>query len=187
MAVGKLRPLSLVAGGLLALGLVAWAAEKAASPPPLRPQGITSGSPSGDPPNTPIGMAKGIFPGRVTWIRDTNATPWDGKSGYWWQDTTGINQDAVDRMTSLSLEALTGATSDAEAWDRVFKYYNSTHGRGNVGYASNEVVAIKINLNNAYEHYETNNLSEASKQTVLALLRQLVNQGRCSPNQHRRL
>jgi hypothetical protein len=171
----KLQPLCLVAGGLLVLGLVAWAAEKAATPAISQPKALTYGSPSGDPPNSPMGVAKGIYPGRVTWIRDTNATPWDGKAGYWWQDTTGINQDAVDRMTSLSLEALTGATSDAEAWDRVFKYYNSNHGRGNVGYASNEVIAIKINLNNAVEHYETNSLSEASKQAVLALLRQLVN------------
>lgn len=163
------------AGGLLILG-AAWAVERAHTPALPHPLGLTYGTPSGDPPNTPVGVAKGIFPGRVTWIRDTNATPWDGTSGYWWQDSTGINQAAVDRMTSLSLQALTGAASDAEAWGKVFQYYNSTHGRGNVGYASNEVIAIKINLNNAYEHFETNNLSEASKQTVLALLRQLVNQ-----------
>jgi hypothetical protein len=69
------RSLTLIAGGLLVLGLVARAAEKSANPPPLRPQGITYGSPSGDLPNSPIGAAKGIFPGRVTWMRDTNATP----------------------------------------------------------------------------------------------------------------
>ena len=171
----KFRSLALVAGGLLVLGLVAWAAERTASPPPLKPQGITYGSPSGDPPNSPIGLAKGIFPGRVTWMRDTNATPWNGTTGYWWQDTTGINQAAVDRMISLSLRALTGAASDAEAWRMVFTFYNSSHGRGDAGYAPNELIALKINLNNNYPgNSGTNNYADASKQTVLALLRQLV-------------
>jgi hypothetical protein len=172
----KWRPLVFAAGALIALGLVGWAAESSINQVPARPQTLAYASPSGDPPNTPIGLARGIFPGRVTWMRDTNATPWDGYSGYWWQDTNGINQAAVDRMTSMSLRALTGAASDAEAWDKVFQYYNSSHGRGNVGYATNELIAIKINLNNNYPgNLGINNFADASKQTVLSLLRQLIN------------
>ena len=172
----RFGPVFCVAGGLLVLGLVAWAAEKAANPLPPQPQGITYGSPSGDPPNSPIGLPKGIFAGRVTWMRDTNATPWDGSAGYWWQDATGIDQAAVDRMISMSLRALTGSVSDTEAWDKVFRFYNSNHNRGNVGYAPNELIALKINLNNNYPGATgTNNYADASKQTVLSLLRQLVN------------
>jgi hypothetical protein len=173
----QFRPGFVVAGGMLVLGLVAWAAEKAADPPQPRPKALTYGSPSGDPPNSPMGLAKGIFPGRVTWMRDTNATPWDGYTGYWWQDTTGINQVAVDRMISMSLRGLTGATSDAEAWEKVFQFYNSSHNRGTAGYVAGELIALKINLNNnSPGNSGTNNYAEASKQTVLSLLRQLVHQ-----------
>jgi hypothetical protein len=169
----RFRRLLLAGSALMALGFFAWAAEKSFSPNSPRPLQVTLGTPSGDPPNSPIGIARGIFPGRVAWTRDTNATPWDGKNGYWWQDTNGINQAAVDRMVSMSLHALTGSTNDADAWDQTFKYYNSTHGRGRLGYAPNEEIAIKINLNNSWYN---GNLPDASQQTVLALLRQLVNQ-----------
>ena len=68
-----------------------------------------------DPANSPMGMAKGIFPGRVVWTRDPAATPWHGDitNGHWWETGTGVNQAAVDRMMSRSLQALTGTTSDA--------------------------------------------------------------------------
>jgi Bacterial Ig domain/Domain of unknown function (DUF362)/Concanavalin A-like lectin/glucanases superfamily len=183
----RFRPAMLAASALVVLGLVAWAAERSPKGPLPQPRGVTLGSPSGDAPNSPMGVAKGLFPGRVTWIRDTNATPWDGQTGFWWQDTTGINQAAVDRMMSRSLRALTGATSDTEAWNRIFKFYNANHGRGNVGYATNDLIAIKINLNNDYDFQWTgssewpfrdngsNNMADASAQTVRGLLGQLVN------------
>ncbi|MCX7826397.1 MAG: Ig domain-containing protein, partial [Verrucomicrobiae bacterium] len=63
-----------------------------------------------DPPNAPIGTAKGIFPGRMTWVRDINSTPWRG-TGDWWADDTGINQTAVDRTASRALRGLSGAVS----------------------------------------------------------------------------
>ena len=128
-----------------------------------------------DPPNRPIGVAKGIFPGRVVWIRDTNATPWTGTTGNWWADGTGINQAAVDRMLSRSLRTLAGATTDAEAWDKIFRYFNSTHGRGDVGYRPGEIVAIKINCNNSSSYTDVDNQADASPQAIIALLRQLVN------------
>ncbi len=39
-----------------------------------------------DPPNTPLGVARGIFPGRVVWVRDPSAVHWSGdeKKGHWW-------------------------------------------------------------------------------------------------------
>jgi hypothetical protein len=157
------------------LVLNTWSAEALFGAGQPQPSQVTLGTPSGDPANSPMGTARGIFPGRVTWIRDTNATPWDGMNGYWWQDATGVNQAAVDRMISASLRVLTGTTNDTAAWDQTFKYYNSQHGHGSIGYAPGEKIAIKINLNNSLSASDGNK-ADASKQTVLAILRQLVNQ-----------
>jgi hypothetical protein len=130
-----------------------------------------------DPPTMPMGEAKGIFPGRVVWIRDTNATPWDGNTNaaHWWK--VGVNQAEVDKMTSKSLRALTGAKTDSAAWDKLFHYFNSTHGRGDVGYKTGEVIALKPNCNNAYAGYgDDDDQIDASPQAILSMLRQLVNQ-----------
>ena len=38
-------------------------------------------------PNTPIGVAKGVQPGRVVWVHDPDATDWNGPGdGHWWDD-----------------------------------------------------------------------------------------------------
>jgi hypothetical protein len=125
--------------------------------------------------NCPIGVGKGIFPGRVVWCRDTTATPWDGVTGHWWEDNS-TKQEVVDEMMSKNICALTGASNDKEAWEKIFSYYNTTHKRDEKGYQPEELIAIKINCNNAYEGYiDSDNQIDASKQTVLALIRQLVN------------
>ncbi|MCX6143065.1 MAG: DUF362 domain-containing protein [Ignavibacteriales bacterium] len=129
-----------------------------------------------DAPNQPMGIGKGIFPGRVVWMRDTSATRWDADTinGHWWDDLS-TDQKKVDRMISQSLWALTGADNDTLAWLRIFRHYNQQHGRGNRGYESNEKIAIKINCNNAYAGYrDSDNQIDASKQTILSLLRQLI-------------
>ncbi|MGE5612041.1 MAG: DUF362 domain-containing protein [Bacillota bacterium] len=123
--------------------------------------------------NTPIGIARGIYPGRVSWVYDPSATPWDGATGHWWDDA-GTNQNAVDRMMSRSLRALTGAATDAAAWKALFRYYNRTHGRGKTGYLRGEKIALKINLNNNTSYDDADNQLDASPQAVLAMIRQLV-------------
>ena len=125
--------------------------------------------------NSPIGVGKGIFPGRVVWVRDTTATPYDGITGHWWDDNS-TKQDVVDTMISKCICNLSGTTDDKKAWDKIFSFYNTTHNRGNKGYQPGEMIAIKINCNNAYEGYiDSDNQIDASKQTVLGLIRQLVN------------
>jgi hypothetical protein len=123
--------------------------------------------------NTPIGVARGIYPGRVSWVYDPAATSWDGATGHWWDDNA-TNQDAVDRMMSRSLRALTGASTDAAAWKALFRYYNRTHGRGKTGYRTGERIALKINLNNNTSYDDTDNQLDASPQAVLSMVRQLV-------------
>jgi hypothetical protein len=96
--------------------------------------------------NAPLGQGKGIFPGRVVWVRDPAATTWDGTTGFWWEDTNS-HQAVIDRMVSRSLQALTGKKSDKQAWDDLFTHFNQTHGFGTVGYKPGETVAIKLNCN----------------------------------------
>lgn len=126
-------------------------------------------------PNSPVGVGKGIYPGRVTWVRDLNATTWDGSTGYWWEDKN-TNQALVDGMVSSSIQSLSGVVSDAEAWDSIFKYFNQSHGKGNVGYNSNEKIAIKINCNNTRDSHtqQVNNINP-SPQLILSVLKQLIN------------
>jgi hypothetical protein len=122
-----------------------------------------------------MGTAKGIFPGRVVWDRDIAATPWDGKTGRWWEDGTGVNQHVVSTMISKSLRTLSGAESDAASWEALFRYHNRSCGRGDLGYVVGERIAVKINCNNAYDGYgDADNQIDASPQMVFALLDQLV-------------
>jgi hypothetical protein len=135
-----------------------------------------------DLPNSPIGDAKGIFPGRVTWIRDLRATRWDGKTGKWWDDNN-INQDVLNGMLAKSLRALTGARSEAAAWDKLFRYHNKTHGRGNKGYATGELIAVKINLNNSSRVEDVDNDKDAPPAMIRALLEQLVHEAKVPQTQ----
>jgi hypothetical protein len=135
-----------------------------------------------DAPNSPIGDAKGVFPGRVTWIRDLRATNWDGKTGNWW-DEVNINQDVVHGMFGKSLRALAGARNDAAAWDKLFRSYNKTHGRGNRGYAPGELIAVKINLNNSSTVEDVDNDKDAPPPMIRALLEQLVKAAKVPQNQ----
>jgi uncharacterized protein (DUF362 family) len=140
------------------------------TPPALTVSGWT---PS-DAPNHPIGDAKGIFPGRVTWSRDPAVARWDGKTGRWWDDGN-IDQQALELMWSNSLRGLTGSHDDRLAWDKLFRHFNLAHGRDSVGWRPGESIAVKINVNNSYSGYgDADNDIDASPQSVLAMLRQLV-------------
>lgn len=144
------------------------------------PAAQSSWEPS-DAPNSPIGEAKGIFPGRVTWIRDLRATPWDGKTGTWW-DEKGINQDVLNDMLVKSLRALTGSNG-SKAWDKLFRSFNKAHGRGDKGYSPEELIAVKINLNNSSAVTDVDNDKDASPASIRALLGQLVNVARIPQKQ----
>jgi hypothetical protein len=131
-------------------------------------------------PNQPMGVGKGIFPGRVVWVRDSTAVNQqytNQSSTYWWQDAN-TNQTAVNGMVSKALKMLTGKASDAEAWDAIFRYYNQTHGRGDVGYTPGEKIVIKLNLNNGTSGSSYTRMNgrplDTSPQIVYAVLDQLV-------------
>ena len=96
--------------------------------------------------NSPMGVPKGIFPGRVVWMQDFKATSWDEKNGYWWDDSN-TNQQEIDMMFSNTIKSLTGAKTDSEAWNNLFVFHNKENGRGKSGYKKGEKIVIKINCN----------------------------------------
>ncbi len=130
--------------------------------------------------NAPVGVARGINPGRVVWARDPLASKWAGHlhqtSDQWWLDQN-TDQKAVDAMLDATLTRLTGTTNGELAWQALFQYYND-HSRqlANRGYQPGEVVAVKINMNNATGSAKVDNFIDSSPQMVLAMVRQLVNQ-----------
>jgi hypothetical protein len=143
-----------------------------------------------DLPNKPVGNAKGLFPGRVVWCYNPDATNWNGggnsqppagnkgtdsseKDNYWFTEGN-IIQSEVDYMISQTLRELTGKHTDPEAWDAIFVYFNKTNGKGNTGYQQGEKIAVKINLNTSGRHGKLSNKCSISPQMALGLLRQLV-------------
>lgn len=125
-----------------------------------------------DKPNSPIGIAKGIFPGRVAWVHNPQATSWDGISNYWWSENF-TNQEIVNKMLISVINVVAGQKDIVKSWDKLFKYLNKKKEKGNVGYKKFEKIAIKVNLNSGGGKYA--NKTDTSPQIVFALLDQLVN------------
>lgn len=135
-------------------------------------------------PNLPLGVARGVQPGRVVWIHDPNATDWDGYSSLEpWYDDVHTDPNVVQSMVSRAIRGLAGESTDKEAWDRLLRHFNQTRGKGDVGFAPGEKIAIKINNTLCYnastttfeKRSENRNRIDNSPQMIAALLRQLVN------------
>ena len=95
---------------------------------------------------SPIGVGKGLHPGRVVWVHDAEATNWKGRGdGHPW-DEEHTNPAVCTQMMAHAIRTLTGESTDAKAWDALFRYYNKAHGKGDVGYRSGEKIAIKVNF-----------------------------------------
>ena len=128
-------------------------------------------------PNTPIGEANGIFPGRVAWIMDKSATNencTNKTNDYWFMDNN-TNQSVVDTMLANGLMYISGQKTIAKAWDAIFNYFNNNHAKGMVGYTSGEKIVIKINLTtlgNGGRHL--NDAMDATPQLVFSLLKELI-------------
>ncbi|MGA2218432.1 MAG: hypothetical protein ABSG51_10125, partial [Terracidiphilus sp.] len=133
--------------------------------------------------NAPVGVARGIFPGRVVWAHDPAAARWGGdvaaNTGHWWVDTS-TDQLRVDNMLSQTLQSLTGAASDSSAWGKIFGYYNRRVSGEVRGYRPGESVAVKVNLNNS-SATGPGNIVNVSPQVALAMVRQLVRQAKVRP------
>jgi hypothetical protein len=126
-----------------------------------------------DPALDPQGVPRGLFPGRVVWHYNPDATSWDGVTGNWWGY---IDQGHVETMLSDCLRDLVETADDAAAWDMLFRHYNLNHGKGDTGYQVGEKVVVKLNLNKCSSQSYSDNGTFTAPQLVLALLRQMVNE-----------
>lgn len=138
----------------------------------------------------PIGTAVGIYPGRVVWVHRSDATRDDcspASVGHEWFRPESYDQSVIDAMVSAAIRRLSGTTTDPAAWAAVFRFHNTTRGKGAVGYVPGEKVFIKTNATSSWSgQFSTSDLSysarasfyavsETSPGIILAVLRQLVN------------
>jgi uncharacterized protein (DUF362 family) len=130
--------------------------------------------------NKPMGVGKGIYPGRVAWVHNPEVATWDGKTGEWWDDAN-TNEAIVERMMSRSLQGLTGQKTDKKAWDALFRHFNTTRNNSDAGYKPGEKISIKMNSNRdqhpeeGWTHPAVTKKGMASPHVVNALIRQLIN------------
>ncbi len=112
--------------------------------------------------NNPVGEGKGIFPGRVVWVWDADATNENclGQEGdgsntvsenddYYFLNKNN-DQTVINQMMSDAIAALAGIDSLELAWDTIFKHFNHQKGKGYVGYDNTEIVFIKTNATSAW-------------------------------------
>lgn len=171
----RLRWAMTIIGFILGIGLVPWRSIFAATT---------------EAPNQPMGVARGINPGRVVWTRDPAATLWSGANdGTHWWDPSKTDQTRVNALFSTNLQTLTSTTSDAAAWDALFRSFNVRRGNGNIGYAASarKGIAIKINQNPTNQgdntYYANNGVSgdanaiTANPHFIMALVSSLVAAG----------
>jgi hypothetical protein len=122
--------------------------------------------------NAPVGVERGIFPGRVVWVFDPEVAKWDGTNKYWWDDKSTSQVEAEKMLTSV-LITLTGKKTEDKAWDALFKNFNEEKKKAKKGYSPNEKIAVKLNQNNTLRHADTTGLN-ASPQLVYALIKSLT-------------
>ena len=133
----------------------------------------------------PIGVAKGVKPGRVVWIHEPNATDWTYTNRYQsehWFEHDHTNQTVVNKMMSTAIRTLVGKYSDVTAWDAIFRHFNRQRGKGDIGYTPGEKIAIKVNhtlchnANSSTMDQRSNYLNyiDNSPQLTIAILRQLI-------------
>ena len=136
----------------------------------------------------PLGIAKGIHPGRVVWVHDPEVTDWKGPDdGHWWEGER-VKQKRVEAMMARSVCELTGEATVAEAWSRLFRHLNRSRGKGDAGYRAGEKVVIKpnwvgmifreghVNLN-TYNFIRRHDYMNTAPQMILALVSQLASVG----------
>jgi hypothetical protein len=49
-------------------------------------------------------------------------------------------------MMARAVQTVAGETDSVAAWDKLFKHFNKTHGRGSGGYRSGEKIVVKVNF-----------------------------------------
>lgn len=122
-----------------------------------------------------MGKAKGIFPGRVSWVYSPETVTFQGE-GNWWDDSY-VDQVGVNKMLDAAIIDLTGSENIRTAWDSVFIYHNRQKEKESLQYVRGEKIAVKLNLNNSATHTYKGKGLIASPQVVYSLCKSLVQYG----------
>ncbi len=130
----------------------------------------------------PLGVPKGIKPGRVVWNYNPSATNWNGESNYWW-DENNTDLAEVKDMFKSSLLQLTETENIVEAWNKIFINFNKNVRSINRGYSNGENIVVKLNLNTHSRYEEKSNEINISPQAVFALVESLIENTEVSPEQ----
>ena len=133
-----------------------------------------------DGPNAPMGEGIGVYPGRVVWNWNVEATSWDGSSDYFWSPSY-TDKTVICSMMSETIRELTNEDTDADAWNALFRYHNNRTGKGDVGYSAGEKIAVKLNLNAITTESGDKNDTKPTPQMVYAMVQQLVDQAGVAP------
>ena len=106
--------------------------------------------------NDPYGTGQGIFPGRVVWTWDPDATNEnqtrtdDGEpeitenDDYYFLEKNN-DQDVIDELVASTIKNLTGEETLPAGWDALFKYHNEKKSGTANSYTQGEKIFIKIN------------------------------------------
>jgi hypothetical protein len=157
-----------------------------------------------DGPNQPMGTAKGIFPGRVVWVWNPDATNEkfehnDFATYDWYFSAHNNNPEVIGKMFRDGILKLTGEKNPKKAWESVFKLFNQNKLNEKRGYQAGEKIFIKINQGQsrwvlvqkdkdngfylpktleANEQRRVNNFvpTEQGPYVVLEVLRELINE-----------
>ena len=123
--------------------------------------------------NQPIGVAQGIYPGRVAWAHAPGAAHWDGNwqsmESPWWLDEN-TDQQRVTTMVANVIMELSGKKEFSQAWKAIFEHHNQSVKKMKRGYQEGEIVAVKINMNSTNRPERTNNYTDVAPQTVYAVI-----------------
>jgi len=116
--------------------------------PTLQSEDVYTGPDDG--PNQPIGSAKGIYPGRVVWVWNPDATNEkfehnDLETYNWFVNPENNNPKVISKMFQDGLLKLTGKKTVAQSWDALFRFYNSKRLGKEKLYTKGEKIFIKIN------------------------------------------
>jgi len=157
---------------------------------------VAKSDPSDFPPNMPMGEELGIFPGRVVWEWDRDATDEDctntfndpvrGEDGFFMLCNNDLS--VIKRMMDNIVMKLTGTYSPGAAWDQLFIDFNKRKGLGAVSYQEGQTIFIKINQGTA--SWQTNSdltrienawnqgsygIAETTPGMAISVLDQLIN------------
>ncbi len=157
------------AGGKLGLGALIGCAPKAVGlaydepePGAYLPLVSNGPTPTRTPTPTPTPTVTPPAPAptdsRVVHVHAEDATFWSGQTDYW----NYVNQGVVHEMVDRGMVSLTGTSSVAAAWQTLLPDYQP-----------GQAIAIKVNLNNAFQCEDVDSAIDALIQPVNGVVRGL--------------